>query len=101
MADTAVRFGPTAGTGSAATLYTAGSAGAVLRSLHIANTSSSDATFKLSIGTDGAGTRLYSDTVVPANGVYDWQGYIPLANTNTVQWTGATTLTITGGVVAQ
>lgn len=80
MTDTASRIiGPMLLTNSSATLYTVPAATtAILRLIHIANTSGTAATVKLSIGTDAAGTRILGDYSVPANGTYDWSGFLPV-----------------------
>lgn len=103
MADTAKRlFGPTPGNGSEVTLYTAPAAGAVIRHLHVCNTTTTEQTFKMSIGADAAGTRLFSDTPVPGNGgILDLTGNIVLSNAETVRWTAPTTLTVTASGVEQ
>jgi hypothetical protein len=96
MADVAKRIGPTAGIGIAAVLYTCAAAnGFVWRSMSIANTTTTEQTFKMSIGTDAAGTRLYSDVAVPPNFTFDWSGIRFIANTETIQWNAPTTLTVT------
>ena len=69
MADTAKRLaGPALMAGTATTIYTVpGSTTTVVKFVHIANTSGAAATFRMSIGTDAAGTRVYHDVLVPAN----------------------------------
>jgi hypothetical protein len=102
MTDTAKRLaGPESIGNSEETLYTVPAATtAILRNIHIANTTSSAATIKLSIGADAAGTRILSDLSVPANGTYDWSGFLVLAATETLRATGGTnnalTLTASG-----
>jgi hypothetical protein len=91
--------GPVAGTGSEATLYTAPSTGAVIRDLNVCNTTTTEQTFKLSIGADAAGTRLCHDLPVPAGSVFQRTGNIVLGNAETLRWTGPTTLTITASGV--
>ncbi len=97
MADTAKRLaGPVAGTGSAATLYTVpASTTSILRNLHVANTSTTRQTFRMSIGADAAGTRLYSDTPVEAGSVIDWSGFQVLTAGETLKWSAPSSLTIT------
>lgn len=87
MADTAKRVGgPTALTTSAATQYTVPAlTTTILRSIHVANEDSSARTFTLSIGTDGAGKRLWKDVTVPVGGSFDWSGFIVLAAGEVIQ----------------
>lgn len=93
------RIGPTAGTGSAATLYTVPTnKRAALRHVHVANTTTTVQTFKMSIGADAVGTRLFSDTPVPTGGVLDWDTDVQLESAETLQWTGSTSLTVTATV---
>ena len=103
MTDTASRIvGPFSVNNTEDTLYTVpGATTAILRNIHIANTTSSAATIKLGIGADAAGTRLLSDFSVPANGTYDWTGFLPMAATETLRATGGTdnALTITVSAV--
>lgn len=103
MADTIGVIGPQAGNGSEQTLYTVGATAGtrfVVQHVHIANTTGGDLTFKLSIGADAAGTRLFSDTTVPGNGGYlDMACWIPIAASGTLRWTAPAGLTISGGGV--
>lgn len=102
MADTLKRLsGPTALTNVAVTQYTVPAVTtAVLRSIHVANESAADHTFTLSIGTDGAGKRLFKDQPVAVGDSFDWTGNVVLAAAEIVQAladTGATlTLVISG-----
>ncbi len=102
MADTLKRLsGPTALTTSAVTQYTTpGGTTTTIRNLHVCNESGSDATFTLSIGTDGAGKRLYKDVTVPVNDSFDAGLSVVLAATEIVQAFAsagsALTLTISG-----
>lgn len=92
-------FGPVAGTGAEATLYTSTNRAKVLF-MQICNTTTSDQTFKMSIGADAAGVRLFSTTKVPASategGVATWTGVIPLEKAETLRWNAPTSLTIFG-----
>lgn len=103
MTDTAIRFvGPMLLTNAEVTLYTVpASSVAILRSVHIANTSGTAATAKLSIGADAAGTRWLGDLSIPANSTYDWSGFLPLAAAETLRGYSGTTnvLAITVGGV--
>jgi hypothetical protein len=72
--------GPVALGATAATVYTVpASTTATLRCVHVANEAAADHTFTLSIGTDGAGKRLFRDYPVVAKGVVDWTGPMVLA----------------------
>lgn len=96
MADVGKRIGPSPGTGAAATLYTcAATNGFLWRSMSICNTTTTAQTFRMSIGADAAGTRLYHDLSIPPNFTFDWTGLRYLANTETIQWNAPTTLTVT------
>lgn len=101
MPDTAKRLaGPTAVGTAAATVYTVPAATtAILRNVHVANTTAGALTFNLSIGADAAATRFYSGFSVPANGSLDWSGFIPLAATEVLQALASAaglTLTVSG-----
>src|SRR5215207_1490726 len=87
MADTAIRLAGPVGLGtSAATLYTVpGATTTILRSAHVANTTGADRTFRLSIGTDGAGKRLFYDQLVPVGDSFDWSGFVVLTAGEVVQ----------------
>jgi len=106
VADTAKRLaGPSALTTSAATYYTVpASTTAILRSVHVNNESASTATFTLSIGTDGAGKRLWSAVDIPTKSSFDWSGFIVLTAAEVIQALAsagtALTLTISGVEVA-
>lgn len=93
MTDTAARIiGPMLLTNSSVTLYTVPAATqAIVRSIHIANTSGTAATARLSIGADAAGTRWLPDYSVPANGTYDWSGFLPVAAAETIRGQSGTT----------
>ena len=105
MADTALRlYGPAQpGTGNA-TLYTVpGATTCVIRHMRVMNTTGSAATISVAInGTaaTAANCLLYAFSI-PANSVYDWTGFIPLAAADTIQGLQGTgsALTVTiGGV---
>ena len=101
MADTIQKFGPTQGNSAEQILYTAPAAGAVVRQIHICNSNSSAETFKMSIGADGAGTRLFKDYAVAANDFCDWTGFLPMTSGETLRWTATTQLVVRGGVIEQ
>lgn len=100
--DTAKRLaGPAALSATAATIYTVpGSTTAILRSIHVANTTGTVARFTLSIGTDAAGKRLWSNVAIPAYDALDWSGFQVMAATEIVQafsdTASALTITISG-----
>lgn len=77
MAETLKRLaGPVALGTSAATLYTAPgdiSHGTILE-VHVCNESGSDATFTLSIGTDGSGKRMFCEELVEAHRTFQRTG---------------------------
>ena len=102
MADTPKRLvGPVALGTSAATVYTVpGATKAILRNLHVANTSAGALSFTCSIGADAAGTRYYHEVEIQPDDALDWSGFLPLEATEILQAYGSAaglTLTI-GGV---
>jgi hypothetical protein len=102
MADTASRvYGPAQPGTTNGTLYTVpGATTATLRNIHIANTTASAATISLAInGTAATAANCFlSGLSIPANGSYDWSGFLVLATTDTLQGlqgtTGALTVTV-------
>jgi hypothetical protein len=103
MTDTASRLaGPNAIDSSEETLFTSNGI-SIIRNIHIANTTASGATIKMSIGADAAGTRFMSDVRVEAYSMYDWSGFLVLGNGETLRATGGTanalTVTVSGVVV--
>ena len=102
MTDTAKRLaGPDDIPNSTTTMYTVpSSTKAILRNIHIANTTGTAASIKMSIGADAAGTRILGDTVIPANGTYDWTGFMVMEAGETLRATGGTnnalTVTVSG-----
>ena len=98
MADVAKRLvGPSAMGTSTVTLYTVPSATTtILRHIRVANTTAGALTFKMSIGADAAGTRLYSDLSIPANDVFAWTGFEVMTATETLRGhASASGLTVT------
>lgn len=91
MADTLKRLaGPTLATTSAATLYTVpGATQAVIRDIIVCNESGSSATFTISIGTDGAGKRLYKGATLAAGSTFQQTGSIILEATEIIQITAS------------
>lgn len=106
MADTAKRLaGPALVTSGESTHYTVpGSTTAIIRSIHIVNTTTSTATVSLSIGADAAGTRLLSATPIPPNATYDWSGFLVMAAAETLRAQSGTNnalaITVSGVEVA-
>lgn len=102
MADAASRvYGPAQpGTGNG-TLYTVpGATTATIRNIHICNTTGTAATISLALnGTAAtAANCLLSALSIPANGSYDWSGFLVLATGDTLQGlqgtSGALTVTV-------
>lgn len=105
MADAIKRmyFGqPGNGSGNNGTLYTSPATGAVVRTIHIVNTTTSSATISLGLnGTPNtAANAFYSAFAVPANGIHVWNGNIVMGNAETIQGfqgtSGALTVVISG-----
>lgn len=87
MTDTAKRlYGPAQLTASAATLYTVpASTITIVRYILLVNTTGTDRTVTMSIGTDAAATRFIAGRTVPANGTVEWAGSIPMTATEVIQ----------------
>lgn len=96
MADVAKRLaGPVVGSAAEATLYTVpSSTTTVLRDLSVTNTTTSRQTFKLTIGADAAGTRIYHDVPVDPGVPFEWAGFRVLNAAETLRWNAPATLTI-------
>lgn len=79
-------YGPAQpGTGNA-TLYSGAANGAVIRNIHIMNTTTSDATISLGIAATSATAAndfLYQFTI-PGGGTYDWSGFLALGASDTI-----------------
>lgn len=100
--DTAVRIGPASVADSEGTLYTVpGATTSIVKWLHVANVTASEASIRLSIGADDVATRVLSDIPVPAHDILELDVFMPLAAGETLRATGGTddALTVTGGVV--
>lgn len=97
MSDTPVRIaGPILMTSGAQTYYTVpAGATAIVRHIHIVNTSGTAATATLSIGADAAGTRLLSGRSIPANSEYDLGIFLVLAAGETLRGLAGTTNVLT------
>ncbi len=107
MSDTLARLvGPLAIGASAATVYTVPvGTTTTVRSIHVSNETASPRTFRLSIGADGAGKRLFYDVPVsPGDPGFDWTGSVVLTAGEVIQAQAdnATALTLViSGVLSQ
>lgn len=92
MAKIATRFvGPTRLTGAAATVLTVASGRkALIRHIHFMNPSGASIGVTVSIGTDGATTRILEAFPIPAGGTYDWYGYVVMDSAEIMQAFAAT-----------
>src|SRR5678816_2467060 len=84
-------YGPAQLAGAAAVLYTV-PAGFVflVRQIHYSNPSAGAVDVTTSIGADAAATRLVDGYPIPADSIYDWFGYLPLAAGEDIRgWAGA------------
>ena len=84
-------------------LYTAPATGAVVRGIHVANTTTSSATITLGLragATLAAANHFWSAQSVPPNGSIDWSGFQVLGNGATIRalqgTSTALTVTISG-----
>ena len=100
--------GPIVGTAAAAVLFTVDhNQQWLVTHIRVVNTTTSAQTFKMSIGVDAAGTRIYDTYSVATGGLHDWQADSPynaivLYGGETLEWNGPATLTVTvEGVVAK
>lgn len=103
MADALKRYaGPVALGTSASTLFTVSpGTTATIILIHLCNETASDETVTLSIGTDGAGKRLFKDYTVPANDVRQITGNYPMSAAEIMQGfaSAGSAITITiGGI---
>jgi hypothetical protein len=79
-------------------LYTAPATGAVIRNIHVANTTSLSATITIGVrsgATLAAANHFLSAFAVPAGGTYDWSGYQVLGNVETIRALQGTTTALT------
>lgn len=84
-------YGPAQLSDAAATLYTVPSATkAIVRHIHVQNPSASAVALTLSIGADGATTRLFAAHSIPAYGVLDHYGYYVLEAAEVIQGLAST-----------
>jgi hypothetical protein len=104
MADASGRiYGPAQPGTSNATLYTVPAVTTVVvRSIHVCNTTGTAATISLAInGTAATAANCWLSALsIPANGSYDWSGFLHLSTTDTIQGlqgtANALTVTING-----
>jgi len=86
VADTAVRVGPTALTGTAADFYTVpGATSAVVKQLLAANPTGADRKLYVSVGNDAQGTRICGGVPVPAGDTLVLDIWVPLATGEKLQ----------------
>ena len=91
-------YGPAQPGTTNATLYTVGAAAtAVVRSIHICNTTGTAATISLAInGTAATAANCWLSALsIPANGSYDWSGFLHLSANDTLQGLQGTTSALT------
>jgi hypothetical protein len=82
--------GPAAVSNAAATKLTvAANESAIIRHVHVSNTSAGAVNFTMSIGTDAAGVRIFDAYPIAANTVLDHFCYYVLAETEVVQAFGS------------
>lgn len=86
-------------------LYTDGGNGTIVRGIHVANTTDTDATITLGLNAGGAlaaANHFLSALTVPANGVFDWSGFAVVSASGTIRalqgTSNALTVTISGVV---
>ena len=84
-------------------LYTAPATGAVVRNIHVANTTTLVATITIGIrsaGTLAAANHFLSALTIDPNATYDWSGFVALGNAETIRGlqgtASALTVTISG-----
>lgn len=101
MADTPLRLtNPTQLTTSAANVYGAAASLTIVRNIHACNNTASAVTFTMNLGTTGidtAATRYFDAISVPANGAFDWSGFlvVPAGEYITAKAGTGTALTLT------
>jgi hypothetical protein len=69
-------------------LYTGPAGGAIVRGIHVANTTTSPATITLGLNTGAAiaaAEHFLSALMVPANDTYDWSGFAVLDANETIR----------------
>ena len=93
--------GPAQVSNAAATKYTVpAGVRAIVRHIHVSNTSAGAVAFTMSVGADAAGTRLFDAYNIAAGATLDFYCYLVLAATEILQAFAGTnnilTLTING-----
>lgn len=87
-------YGPAA-LGALGDLYTVPAGRkALVRHIHISNPSGAPVDVTLSVGADAVGTRIFDGFPVPADDVYDWFGFLPLAAGEKIAGSGGAALVI-------
>ena len=79
-------------------LYTAVAAGAIVRSIHIANTTGAAATITLGLNAAAAlavANHFLSALSIPANSTYDWSGFQVLDGSGTIRALQGTSAALT------
>ena len=79
-------------------LYTTVAAGAIVRSIHIANTTGAAATITLGLNAAGAlaaANHFLSALSIPANSTYDWSGFQVLDASGTIRGLQGTSAALT------
>jgi hypothetical protein len=79
-------------------LYTAPATGAIVRNIHVANTTATAATVTLGLragATLAAANWFLPAITIPANGTYDWSGYEVLGNAETIRALQGTSTALT------
>lgn len=99
MTDSLSRIvGPVALAAAAATVYgpVPAATTVTVRSIHVTNETGTQRTFRLSIGADGAGKRLFYDVPVdPGDEGFDWSGSLVLAAGEVLQAYASTAAALT------
>lgn len=89
MADDPIRvYGPAQPGAANGTLYTVpGATTLIVRNIHIANTTGAAATITLAINgtSDTAANCFLEGLSIPADGVYNWNGFLVLEAAETIQ----------------
>jgi hypothetical protein len=87
MADAGIRQGPTTYANTTDnTFYTSTSVTTAVRNIHVCNTTAIDATISIGLNATAATAAncFVCVMTVPANGTYDWSGFLWLASGDTI-----------------
>ncbi len=85
-----------AAAGASAVGYTATATYILIRHIHVSNRTAGAVSFRIfkgATGANAAGTDLFFDQSVPANGVFDWYGQLRLEGANGFLVGGASAVT--------